>query len=147
MSTEWPRSILGLPSRSSLTALARNGLRVYLPKSYECFVNTNPKFLPVLENLISACVIERCSKFDIRCAYLLFVVYNDKEFSRAIYDMSPLSNFEGYSPPEFSLLNFRKVLSGCSSENLAIKLDLKNGFYHIALSNNARRYFRIKCDN
>lgn len=87
--------------------------------------------MSVNHNLVESNALEACSKFDVKCVHALFCVYKSEELSRAIYDMSPLTNFKGYNPPEFTLPSFRKVLKECSVTDVAIKIDLKSGFYHL----------------
>lgn len=80
--------------------------------------------MPVIENLLESNALERCGKFDVKCVHALFCGYKSETILRDIYK-SPLTNFEGYRPPEFTLPSFRKVLDYCSITELAIKVDEK----------------------
>lgn len=104
VSTSVPCSILGLPSRSSLTKSARSELRVYLPKSYKCFKCTNEKLALIMNQLVRASFIEKCNKDDVKYVHAVCLIYKDSTCSRAIYDMSALVDFEVYRPPEFTLV-------------------------------------------
>lgn len=72
-------------------------------------------------------------------------MYKNSSESRAVYDRSPLTDWEEYSSPEFKLPSFIDVLNECDKSDYVIKFDLRNGFYHLPLCPQARKYFRIKC--
>lgn len=108
-------------------------MKVFVPSAYRNFTTTCPcpRYRQVILQLAENGVVEPCNKKYIKCAHSIFGVYKDSTQCRLVYDMSPLTEFPAYKTPPFALPNAHRVLAEVGRREVAIKLDLSNGFYHI----------------
>ncbi len=90
--------------------------------------------------MVSAGLLVSASRQDIRCTYRLCSVPKPgNKPDRLIFDMSPTT--DAHRPPRFRLPTVREAIH---HGPLAIRFDLRNGFWHVPLHVQARRWFGLR---
>jgi hypothetical protein len=113
-------------------------------KKPPAYSNQNdPRMLAIIEKYLHAGFIEKTTYSQLECVSNVFVVEKNQKI-RKVVDFRPLNEY--IKVPSFPMVD---VLEPLLHPNLKYyyKIDLRNAFHHIALTQNSRKYFGFFYNN